>query len=304
MNFLFAVGSVTLLMLVGCTPKSRVKTDSVLPRKEMSEPQRSSVESPRTNEKTSQKFAVVLSPGGARTFAQVGVLKELLKARVPIEAIVGIEWGSLVAALYAQNGQIHEAEWKLYKLQSKELLSRSLFGNSRPESVKNLDGFFQENLKGRSLAQAPIRFACPSLSVFSGTFQWQDRGEFLDAVKKCLPSPPILRPGGPWAASMISARDAVHWLKRQGYNTVILIDVLKSQDYFEPEKMLEDFTLASLYLETRRQFVSDREQFEDVIEIDSHGFRVTDFEKRKELVGLGERGARAQVESLAKKYGL
>jgi predicted acylesterase/phospholipase RssA len=257
---------------------------------------------PAPSEKVIPKIGLVLSPGGARTFAELGVLKELIKARVPISAIVGVEWGSLVGALYAQNGQIHEAEWKLYKLETKELTSHSLFGESRPQSIKNLEGFFAENLKGRSLPQAMVRFACPSLSLWSGTFQWQERGEFSDAMKKCLPSSPLLKPSGPWAASLVSGRDAALWLRRQGFNTVIAVNVLRSPDEFDQERMLDDLTLATLIHEVRRSF-QNRESFDDVIDIDTKGFRVTDFEKRRELVSIGERLGRPQAEAIASKYG-
>ncbi len=262
-----------------------------------------SPEPPKTPvEKITPKIGLVLSPGGARTYAELGVLKELIKARVPISAIVGVEWGSLVGALYAQNGQIHEAEWKLYKLETKELTSHSLFGEARPQSIKNLEGFFAENLRGRSLPQAMVRFACPSLSLWSGTFQWQERGEFADAMKKCLPSAPLLKPNGPWAASLISGRDAAQWLRRQGFNTVIAINVLRSPDEFDQERMLDDLTLATLIHEMRRSFSQNRESFDDVIDIDTKGFRMTDFEKRRELVNIGERLGRPQAEAIASKY--
>src|SRR4051812_35650969 len=56
--------------------------------------------------------AVILGPGGYKAFAHAGVLKELKKANIPIQRIVGVEWGALVAGLFAQRGQVHEAEWK------------------------------------------------------------------------------------------------------------------------------------------------------------------------------------------------
>jgi predicted acylesterase/phospholipase RssA len=265
-------------------------------------------QTPRNSEASSParvlpKIAVVLSPGGARTFAQVGVIKELLKARLPIEAVVGVEWGSLVAALYAQNGQIHEAEWKLYKLEAKEIISHSLFGGSRPQSVKSLDGFLTENLRGRGVNQAALRFACPSMSMLSGAFQWQERGEFQDVMRRCLPATPVLKPAGAWGAALISSRDATAWLRRQGYNVIILVDVLKSADYFEQERMLDDLTLASLYLETRRNWAMEHDGADDVIEVDTKGFKILDFDKRRELVSLGEHVGRPQAEALAKKYG-
>lgn len=249
------------------------------------------------------KIGVVLSPGGARAFAHLGVIKEMLKARIPVSAVVGVEWGSLVGALYTQNGQIHEAEWKLYKLETKEFSSRSFFGPSRPQSIQSFNGFLSENLKGRNLTQASLRFACPTLSVWAGSFQWQERGEFADALKKCMPSPPLLKGSGPWASALISGRDAAQWLRKQGYNVVILVDVLRSPDFFEQERMLEDMTLSTLYLEMRRSFTLDRAAFDEVIGIDTKGFKVSDFEKRRDLVSLGERLGRSQAEAIAKKYG-
>ena len=47
------------------------------------------------------KVALVLSGGGARGGAHVGVLKILQKNRVPVDMIVGTSMGSLVGGLYA-----------------------------------------------------------------------------------------------------------------------------------------------------------------------------------------------------------
>ena len=54
-----------------------------------------------------------------------------------MDYVVGLEWGSLVGAFYAQSGLIHEVEWKLYKLEEKDVVGRSLFSSSIvPESVE------------------------------------------------------------------------------------------------------------------------------------------------------------------------
>ncbi|MBD3823446.1 MAG: patatin-like phospholipase family protein [Epsilonproteobacteria bacterium] len=47
------------------------------------------------------KIALVLSGGGARGGAHVGVLKFLEEQRVPIDLIVGTSMGSVVGGLYA-----------------------------------------------------------------------------------------------------------------------------------------------------------------------------------------------------------
>ena len=47
------------------------------------------------------RVAVVLSGGGARGISHVGVLQGLEELRVPVDLIVGSEWGALVGGLYA-----------------------------------------------------------------------------------------------------------------------------------------------------------------------------------------------------------
>jgi len=52
--------------------------------------------------------AVVLSGGGARGIAHVGVLKALEEARVPVDAIAGTSMGSIIAAGYARGWNAYE----------------------------------------------------------------------------------------------------------------------------------------------------------------------------------------------------
>lgn len=48
------------------------------------------------------RVAVVLSSGGVRGLAHVGVLKALEELRVPVDLVVGSEWGALIGGLYAE----------------------------------------------------------------------------------------------------------------------------------------------------------------------------------------------------------
>ncbi|RZL14582.1 MAG: patatin, partial [Hymenobacter sp.] len=49
----------------------------------------------------SQRVGLVLSGGGAKGLAHVGVLKELEKNHIPIDYIVGTSMGAVVGAMYA-----------------------------------------------------------------------------------------------------------------------------------------------------------------------------------------------------------
>ncbi len=58
------------------------------------------------------RVAVVLSSGGSRGLAHLGVLAALEELRVPVDLVVGSEWGALVGGLYAEGfttGEIQAA---------------------------------------------------------------------------------------------------------------------------------------------------------------------------------------------------
>src|SRR4051794_32917558 len=71
------------------------------------------------------RVCLVLSGGGARGAAHVGVLKVLEELRVPIDCIVGTSMGSIVAGAYASGTSIDEMERVVASL-SKEQLFRDL----------------------------------------------------------------------------------------------------------------------------------------------------------------------------------
>ena len=58
----------------------------------------------------SQKVALVLSGGGAKGLAHVGVLKVLEENNIPIDYIVGTSMGGVIGGFYAAGYSAHEIE--------------------------------------------------------------------------------------------------------------------------------------------------------------------------------------------------
>ena len=56
------------------------------------------------------KIALVLSGGGAKGAAHIGVLKALERRRIPVDIVVGTSMGSYVAGLYAMGLSADEVE--------------------------------------------------------------------------------------------------------------------------------------------------------------------------------------------------
>ena len=61
-------------------------------------------------EKKRPKVGLVLSGGGARGAAHIGVIKVLEELRVPIDVIAGSSMGALVGAAYASGTSVRELE--------------------------------------------------------------------------------------------------------------------------------------------------------------------------------------------------
>lgn len=91
------------------------------------------------------KIGLVLSGGGARGVAHVGVLKVLQEMRVPVDVVVGTSMGSIVGGAFAaglspdeMEKRIREAKWDVVladrppraqrSMRSKELERRNIFG--------------------------------------------------------------------------------------------------------------------------------------------------------------------------------
>ena len=69
------------------------------------------------------KIGLVLGGGGARGAAHIGVLQELERMRVPIDAIVGTSMGAIVGGLYASGMTADELEELVGTLDWKDALS-------------------------------------------------------------------------------------------------------------------------------------------------------------------------------------
>lgn len=92
------------------------------------------------------KIALVLSGGGARGGAHVGVLKILEKNRVPIDMIVGTSMGSFVGGLYASGKTPQEIEVMLISTDWKKYIKTDFNRQDIPMRKKDIDYTYQGRL--------------------------------------------------------------------------------------------------------------------------------------------------------------
>ncbi|WP_297442258.1 patatin-like phospholipase family protein [Sulfurimonas sp.] len=85
------------------------------------------------------KIALVLSGGGARGGAHVGILKVLEENNIPIDMIVGTSMGSFVGGLYAAGESPQEIENILIQSEWEEYINTDFNRQNIPMRRKYLD---------------------------------------------------------------------------------------------------------------------------------------------------------------------
>ncbi|MFL5827605.1 MAG: patatin-like phospholipase family protein, partial [Thermoleophilaceae bacterium] len=143
-----------------------------------------------------RSVGVVLSGGGARGFAHLGVMKELLDAGIHIDRIGGVSMGALIGGMFAQGMSFEEVDARIYE----EFVRTNPLGDYRMPRHSLVRG---ERLRSgivRSfdvpIEQMPRDFFAVSSDIVSGELVVHRRGSSSRAViaTVCLPGmlPPLV----------------------------------------------------------------------------------------------------------------
>lgn len=252
------------------------------------------------------KIGLILGPGGMKAFAHIGVLREFSKARIPIHSLAGLEWGAVFGALYAQNGQVNDVEWKAFKLREQDLPGEGGFLSSRikPQSIASLSEFLSTIFANATLEGAKVNFACPAYWSREDRFGWMTKGPAKVAMRACLPYPPFFTDTGGVYASPFSVEEAAAHLRSRGANLLVLVNVLASGDQL-PSKLAhgEQAVENLLWSEIRREMLRAKTGVHFVVNVNTAGQPVTDFAGRRALVEKGARAAGEVVHKLVSEYG-
>ncbi|NDI87527.1 patatin-like phospholipase family protein [Undibacterium crateris] len=120
-----------------------------------------------TSSKT-PKICVVLSGGGARGFAHIGVLKQLEAMHIPIDCIAGTSMGAVIGGLYASGIPASEIEKRLEKLKLNDIALDRIDRRQLPQSIREED---EQYPLGATLGLSENGVRLPSGVVQASQFQ-------------------------------------------------------------------------------------------------------------------------------------
>ncbi|MEM4711080.1 MAG: patatin-like phospholipase family protein [Candidatus Woesearchaeota archaeon] len=254
------------------------------------------------------KTGLVLSGGGARGFAQIGVLKVLKNNNIKIDAISGCSIGALIGACYAYDYNIEKIEKLLLKIQSSKDIydySFSLKGLLKGQKLQqHISEYFKEgdNVTFKNLK---IPLSINATNIVSGEELVFNHGKLIPAIMASLSYPGFFTPrkienkicvdGG------LTNPLPLNHLKDMDF--LILVDVSEEKKQITENSNIKDIMMQSVFIMQKRivekaiencksRYILIRPKIENVF--------VLDFKKAPNLVPIGEKEAKKQIKKIKK----
>lgn len=272
------------------------------------------------------KVGLVLSGGGAKGFAHIGVLKVLESAGVKLDYIGGTSMGAVVGGLYAAGYSAIEIDSIITSIDFPKLLQDKLpraqssffekqYGEksvmtfpvrkgkislpkaiSRGQSIYNqLSTLFESVNNVNDFERLSIPFFCVATNLETGESEVFEEGSMAAAVRASASLPTLLDPmvynGVAYIDGGISDNFPVLEMRKKGVDIIIGVDVqgdLESQDDVNSVvDVLSQIVNFQMYAKDDQKL----QALDVYIAPEVAGFSVTSFDRVDEIIDLGEQTA-------------
>jgi NTE family protein len=142
-----------------------------------------------------KNIALVLSSGGARGFAHIGVIRTLEKNGFKITSIAGTSMGALVGGVYA-TGQLDRFEEWVNTLNIREILKLTDFSISNRGFLKGskIVKKMKELVPDIKIEDLPIPYCAVATDIISGIEKVFTEGNLYDAIRASISIPTVFQP--------------------------------------------------------------------------------------------------------------
>jgi NTE family protein len=245
------------------------------------------------------KLALVLSSGGARAFAHVGVIEELEQAGLKPDLVVGSSGGALVGAMYARHASAAKlreltraTDWSV--MFPNPALARFGAGARSQEFERLLRGL----LGGKRIEDLPVGFAAVAADLQTGELVAFVAGDAARAVRASAAAPGRFLPasidGRTYADGALASPLPVQTARALGADYVIAVDVTYPPREAAPVEDFTDLLYQAFHIQAARITAWELERADLVIrpKIPPTPETYTDRD-REMLIAAGAQAARA-----------
>lgn len=150
---------------------------------------------PASSENKGKRVAMVLGSGGARGYAHVGVLEEVVSRGHEVVSIAGCSMGALVGGVFASGKLSEFRDWAL-NLDRFAILKLIDFSWSSRGAIRG-DKVFSvvSDLVGDiCIEDLPMDYTAVATEILSQKEVWFQQGSLLDAIRASVAIPSLIRP--------------------------------------------------------------------------------------------------------------
>lgn len=280
------------------------------------------------------KIGLVLSGGGAKGLAHIGVLKVLEEAGIRPDYITGTSMGSIIGGLYALGYTAEDlsemntnADWE--KLLSDHISLDKIVMEEKYESKRYVFHFpirnyqfklpagviegqqlesFYSNLAWplpvqESYDSLPIPFHCMAVDLISGQTVEIDHGDFVESIRSSMSIPSVFAPENVddylFVDGGLTKNFPVQEARDMGADFIIGVYVgfeenVTKEDLFSLTDVLSRSTVIGGINDSKEQI----KNVDLIIVPDMEGLSSTDFLKAKKIELKGEEAARSKYDEL------
>ncbi|MDO4163226.1 MAG: patatin-like phospholipase family protein [Bacteroides sp.] len=251
-----------------------------------------------------QKIALVLSMGGARGIAHIGVIEELIAHGYEITSIVGSSMGAMVGAMYATN-RLEECKQWLCTWDKRKLWQLADLSLSRDGLVKG-DRFIKELkqiIPDTHIEDLPMPYAALATDIAHECEVKFDHGSLFDAIRASISIPMVFRPfrkddmilvdGG-----ILNPLPLNHAIRTEG-DLLIAVDVNASIESGKKKRMspYQQLTLSSrLMMQQIARHDIERHRPDLLIQMSGNDYDMMEFYRAAPIIESGRLAARKALE--------
>jgi len=279
------------------------------------------------------KIGLVLSGGGAKGFAHIGVLKVLEELNMPIDYIAGTSMGSIIGAFYAMGYSASEIEKLVLSQNWDHLLSDQISRKYihvkdkmdhdryiisfpiKPKGIQipagivtgqNITNLFERSTiefhNQKDFKKFPIPFVCIATDLETGEAIVLDKGDISQALRASMAIPTVFTPvkidGKLLADGGMINNFPVEEVIKMGADIVIGVDVQTGPRSKDELNSINDIINQTISLMAKREFVKNRKFCDIYIKPNNKGYGTSSFKQADTLIQLGEIAARENINSL------
>ena len=147
------------------------------------------------NAAAKQSVSLVLGSGGARGYAHIGAIEELLAQGYAIKSIAGASMGALVGGVYAAGKLDAYRDWvkELERMDVLRLLDWTFRGGGLIKGDRIVDKL-RELIGQANIEELPIPYTAVAVDLLAQREVWFSRGSLFDAIRASIAIPTVFRP--------------------------------------------------------------------------------------------------------------